>query len=185
MRSFQASWAAALRARSSDSPVRNESACPRQAKGRSKGPSKRPSTCPHARCLAPFSLEQDDWLCERTVVARLAAISAATATGRRSGRRLRCALPYGPVVQSITRPSGEYMPRLALAIRRAPGSLTQARGWPASLTMLSSQPFWVTKAKSPGRTVTPPWNALIWAGQIHALRRRLGCDQRCRHGNRT
>ena len=38
-------------------------------KGEAKVQAKGPSTCRYARCLAPFSLEQDElWLLQRTVV---------------------------------------------------------------------------------------------------------------------
>src|SRR5262249_22561221 len=46
--------------------------------------------------------------------------------------------------------------RLARAIQRRPGESTQPRdGSPTSLTRLSSQPFWVTKAR-PGRPDKQP-----------------------------
>jgi hypothetical protein len=73
MRSFQASWAAALRAREqrltgAELKVRARA----KQKGEAKVQAKGPSTCRYARCLAPFSLEQDDWLCSGPWLARLA-----------------------------------------------------------------------------------------------------------------
>src|SRR5262249_59579893 len=64
--------------------------------------------------------------------------------------------------------------RLGRAIHRRPGETTQPRdGSPTSLTRLSSQPFWVTKAR-PGRPDRQPATHRYRPGQIDALGRRVG-----------
>jgi len=105
----------------------------------------------------------------------------------RSGRRLRCALPYGPVVKlndhAIRRvdraeigPCDPDAPRVVHPGAGRLAGLVDHVEFPAVLGDEGEV------ARADGHAAL---NALIGAGQIHALRRRLGCDQRCRHGNRT
>src|SRR5262249_36156377 len=108
------------------------------------------------------------------------------AATRRRRRRFRRALPDRPVIELNGHAvRGIDRAEIGPGNPKAAGIVHPASGWlPASLDQLALPTVLRDEGEArPSRYA--PRDAPIWAGQIHALRRRVGRDRSCRHGNRT
>src|SRR5262249_38142537 len=101
-------------------------------------------------------------------------------------RRLRRALPDRPVIELNGHAvRGIDRAEIGPGNPKAAGIIHPPSGWLAAFVDQVELPTVLGDEGEARPRRYAPRDAPIWAGQIHALRRRVGRDRSCRHGNRT
>src|SRR5262245_25290585 len=117
---------------------------------------------------------------------RTRALRLPAPTTRRRRRRFRGALPDRPVVELNNHAiRGIDRAEIGSGNPEATGVIHPTSGRLADLVDQVELPTVLGDEGEARLTRYATCDAPIWAGQIHALGRRVGCDHRHRHGHRT